>query len=161
MKDHDPRRRELLAILASLPIGLLVGCETESRMLPTIAPVLSPEESVRKLILLVGPWSETEKRAAEDFSRRFLQAKQAAGPYLEGSGELIQGLASRFPNGTMAVRGIDLQGLPVPERELLVNLVKQIYSLVEVRFQVCQEPPFGECQEDRLRHTRAPARGKA
>ena len=157
MKDHELKRRELLAILASLPIGVLISCESEPRVLPAVAPLLSPEESLRKLILLVGPWPETDKREAEDFSRRFLQAKQAAGPYLERSGELIRGLASRFPDGTVAVSGVELRGLPEPERALLVNLVKQVYSLVEVRFRVCDEPPFGECQEDRLRYTRAPA----
>ena len=160
MKDHDPKRRELLVLLTSLPVGFVIGCEAEPRRLPAVAPVLSPEDSLRKLILLIGPWSETDKREAEDFARRFLAAKDGGGAYLPGSGELVQGLASRFPGGTMAVGKVDLRGLPAAERELLVNLVKQFYSLVEVRFRVSNEPPFGECQEDWLRHTRAPASEK-
>jgi hypothetical protein len=46
--------------------------------------------------------------------------------------------------------------LPADERELLVNLVSHLYSFVEVRFVVANEPPWGACQADRTRHTRAP-----
>ncbi len=159
MSEHDRKRREFLGILMSLPMGFVLGCRTELPGSSTIAPLLSPKESLRKLILLVGPWSDQDQ--ADNFARRFLQTKQAAGRYLSGSSELLQRLASRFPNGTMAVDKIDLQALPEPERELLTNLVQQIHCFLEVRFRISDEPPFGECQEDRLRHTRVPGSGEA
>ena len=66
-------------------------------------------------------------------------------------------LAARFPAEAFSVHDIDLEDLPPGERELLVNLTQYLYSLVEVRFHVAGEPPWGECPEDRLRHTLAPA----
>ena len=43
------------------------------------------------------------------------------------------------------------------ERELLLQLARDLYSLVEVRFFVSGIPPWGECLGDRTWHTRAPA----
>jgi diphthamide synthase subunit DPH2 len=58
------------------------------------------------------------------------------------------------------LKEIDLQDLPPEERELVIELTKQLYSFIEVRFIVSAEPPWGDCQTDRTRHTRAPVSGK-
>ena len=52
---------------------------------------------------------------------------------------------------------IDLEGVPTEERELVLQLTRDLYSLVEVRFYVSSVPPWGECLGDRTWHTRAPA----
>ena len=156
MKEHDPKRRQFLRVLISLPTGFVIGWDLERHKSTVHAGPLNPEESLKKLILLLGPWPFTDREKAEDFARRFLKAKHAVGSYLPGSSKLVQSLAGRFPADTVAIREINLQNLPTKERELLMNLVKQLYSFIEVRFYVSDEPPWGECQDDTTRHTRAP-----
>jgi hypothetical protein len=56
----------------------------------------------------------------------------------------------------LAVQDVALKELPPEERKLLMDLVSRLYTLVEVRFDVSHEPPWGECQTDRLRYTRPP-----
>lgn len=156
MKRHEIERRELLRLLASLPIGLAIGCETGGPIAPARVAALGPRDSLKKLILLLGPWSEADRDAGDDFVRRFLAAESLAGPYLTGSAEVLRSLASRFPDETMAVGEVDLASLPPEERDLLVSLAKQLYSFVEIRFLLSGDPPYGQCQGDPLRHTRAP-----
>ncbi len=155
MKNNtNLNRRQFLNVGSKLvltfPVAYAFGCASEKTLL------LNPEDSLKKLILLLGPWPAAEKQKAEDFARRFLKAKHAVEPYLPGSGTSIQSLARRFPAETMAIREINLGQLPTKERELLVGLTQQLYSFVEVRFDVANEPPWGHCQGDRLWHTRAP-----
>ncbi|MEE9122222.1 MAG: hypothetical protein V3U56_13205 [Syntrophobacteria bacterium] len=157
MRDYKLNRRKFLGFLVSLPISL----PTLSTFGYVSRRLLSPEESLRKMILLLGPWSATEREKAEDFARRFMKARHAFGPYLPESRKLVQGLASRFPAGTATIKKIDLRKLPPEEQELLMNLTKQLYSFIELRFLVSNEPPWGACQtDDRLRYTRAPKLSK-
>ncbi len=53
-------------IVISLPLVSTIGCglgKTSS---------LNPKDSLKKLIFLLGPWSNDEKDKAEDFAKRFL-----------------------------------------------------------------------------------------
>ncbi|UCC84762.1 MAG: hypothetical protein JSW46_07535 [Gemmatimonadota bacterium] len=156
MRNHDPERRQFVKLVASLPVAFAFGCDTERYRSAADAPPLSPEESLRKLVLMLGPWRAGDT-GAEDFAARFVASSYAGGQYLPGSAEMVQSLARRFPDGEMAVSEVDLGQLPADERQLLLNLVSHIYSLIEVRFFVANEPPWGACQGDRTRHTRAPA----
>lgn len=157
-KNTNLNRREFLNVgsklVLTLPVAYAFGCASEKTLL------LNPEDSLKKLILLLGPWPAAEKSKADDFANRFLKAKPATAPYLPESGKLVQNLAKRFPAESMAINQINLQNLPIKEKELLVNLTKQLYSYVEVRFDVANEPPWGHCQGDRLWHTRAPVHSK-
>ncbi len=155
-RDTFLERREVLRLLLSLPVGMTVGCDLESRESANRTSLPSPEESLTRLIQMLGPWSGEEEKAAERFGERYLAAQHAVGTFLPGSSELIRSLASRFPADAIGFREVDLNGLALEERELLVTLVKQLYSFIEVRFVVSGEPPWGECPEDRLRHTHAP-----
>jgi hypothetical protein len=56
----------------------------------------------------------------------------------------------------MAVQEIGLGNIPNEEQEILLNLTKQLYSFVEVRFYVSNEPPWGQCQDSSKWHTRIP-----
>ncbi len=152
MSDWD--RREFLKLLSSLPIVIAIGCGSESEKAAIKGPLLSPEESLKKLIRILGPWSTQEE--AEDFADRFVNSAHAATMNLPESGEAIQTLAARFSNDVLAAKKIGLGNLPAPEKDLLLSLVKQIYSFTEVRFVVCQEPQAGQCQGDISWYTRAP-----
>ncbi len=145
-------RREFLAFLATLPGAVLIGCGTGGRD----AQTLSPRDSIKKLILALGPWSANERAQAERFADRFLDAEHAVGPYLPASGAIVQSLAARLPDDTMALREINLADLPAEERKLLGDLTGQLYSYTEMRFLVCGEPQAGECQGDNMWHTHAP-----
>jgi len=57
----------------------VIGCDSVWQKAAVVAPVLSPEESLRKLILLLGPWPPAEKERAENFAMRFLKAEHAPG----------------------------------------------------------------------------------
>jgi hypothetical protein len=154
MRKNKLGRRQFLRLAisrpASLPMVFVIGCDSVRQKAAVVAPALSPEESLRKLILLLGPWPSAEKERAENFAMRFLKAEHAVTPYLPGSSGLIQSLASRFRADTVAVKEIELRKLPANERELLMNLVRQLYSFIEVRFIVSNEPPWGECQANRM-----------
>jgi hypothetical protein len=150
---YSADRRHFLKLMVSLPVALTVGCEEDFLGTSVKKAILSPEESLRKLVLLTGPWPASHREQAEDFVRRFL--RYASGAYLPGSGGLLQSLASRLPDA-MSTKSINLGVLPEEERKLLVQLVSRLYSFIEVRFTTAGEPPWGECQADRLRHTKAP-----
>jgi hypothetical protein len=156
-REHDLERRELLRILVTLPVGLAVGCKLGDPESADLSNLSSPEESLRHLIQVLGPWPEAERQAAERFAERFLAAPHAVAPFLPDSGELVQSLAARFPAGVFAVPEIVLEDLPPSERELMLSLTQYLYSLVEVRFHVAGEPAWGLCPEDRLRHTLGPS----
>ncbi len=51
---------------------------------------------------------------------------------------------------------LDLATFSPEERELTVALVEQIYSLIEVRFDIANEPRWGECLGERTRYTPPP-----
>lgn len=141
-------RRQFLELLVSLPAAYMIPVQ---EVKADIESHLSPEDSLKKLIFVVGPWPADDRKEAEDFARRFLKSEHATGGYLQ-SGELLQSLARRFPETTMAIKEIDLHKLPAEERDLLMNLVKQIYNLIEVKFYVSHEPPWGECEGERTRY---------
>ncbi len=154
MKDHDPTRRHFLQLLPSVPAGFLIGFASEQEKPLAQTPDLSPEESLKKLIRLLGPWSVSDREKADGFAERFLKASSAVEPYLPGSSELVQSLADRFGDGPL--KEIDLRNLPAKEQALLVQLAQQLYSYVEVRFYTGNKPPWGQCQGDATQYTRAP-----
>jgi hypothetical protein len=152
MSEYDAKRRQLLQFLLLAPIGLTLSCGRPGYE----APALSSEQSLKKLILILGPWSATEQGEGEDFAGRFLASKVTSGSYLPDSAELVQSLARRFADGTVSVNEIKLGELPLEERTVLLNLAKQIYSLTETRFMMTGQPAVGECQDDATMHTRRP-----
>lgn len=156
MIDAGINRRQFLKVLISLPLAYTIGCQPEQKDSAAVKFLLSPEESLRKLLFILGPWPAGDREEAKDFARRFLTSKYTVSSYLPESGELVQSLAARFPDGVMAVHEINLRGLPAKEKDLLMKLVRQLYSFIEIRFYAAHEPPWGECGGGRMRHTRAP-----
>ena len=148
MSGYSLKRREFVQVLMSLPLGYAVACAAERR-----SPV---QESLGKLLLAVGPWSADDRERAEEFVGRFLAAEHIVGLYLPESNAVIQRLARRFPGGVMALTELDLALLSAEEREFAMQLVQQLYSLVEVRFHVSNEPRWGECLGERTRYVQAP-----
>jgi hypothetical protein len=124
--------------------------------MPDQGTKLSPESSLKKLIFLIGPWTLEDKLIAEDFVARFLKAKHIIGKYLPKSAKLIQNLAGHFPDNIWAIDVINLSDIAKEEQELLTNLGKQLYNLVEVRYYVRNEPLWGQCQGNAMWHTRIP-----
>lgn len=156
MEIRDRSRREFLKLLAALPVVYMAGCDTGTQTLSGKPELLSAEESVRKLISLLGPWKSRSE--ADDFVRRFLTDDERISPYIPDGGKSLQSLASRFPDTETATERIDLGGLPEEERTLLLELSKQLYTFIEVRFLISGEPPWGVCgADDPLRYTRAPS----
>ncbi len=147
--SYELKRREFIQVLMSLPLGYALGCAVE-RMTPG-------QQALHKLVLALGPWPATDRARAEEFAARFLAADQVVGLYLPEASSVVLRLARRFPDGAMAVGEVDLAPLPDGEQELAVKLTQQIYSLVEVRFYISSEPPWGECLGERTRYTQPPA----
>jgi hypothetical protein len=157
MTDHDPRRRQLLQLLATAPLACALGCDLDRGKQTAKTSASTAEESLKRLIRHLGPWTPAQKRGADDFAVRFVNSELFGGSYLPESAELIQSLANRLPTDVMAAGKINLGELPVKERELLVQLVEQIYSFVEVRFQMSDQLPFGQCLGNRKAYTKPPS----
>ena len=150
--ENITRRRFVIQsskLLAFIHFASVIGCisDTDSK--------LSPEDSLKKLIYIIGPWTLEDQLIAEDFASRFLKTDHAK-QYLPISVKLIQSLSKQISEETMAVKEINIDKIPKEEQELLINLSKQLYSFVEVRFYVSNEPPWGHCQGDSKWHTRIP-----
>ncbi len=134
MSNQKLGRRQFLWLAISRPVSLstvlTIGCDSGKHKAVFLAPELSPEESLKKLVLLLGPWPPAEREKAEDFAGRFLKAEHAVTPYLPGLSRPVQNLARRFPANTVAAEQINLRKLPAKEQELLLNLTKQLYSFI-------------------------------
>ena len=148
MRGYELKRREFIQVLLSLPLGYAVACSRGQRPLE--------QESLSRLVLALGPWSADDRELAEEFVGRFLAAEHMVGLYLPESSAVIQSLAQRFPEGVMSVRDVDLATLSEEEREFVVGFIQQLYSLVEVRFFISNEPRWGLCLGERTRYTQAP-----
>ena len=148
MKGYELKRREFIQVLLSLPLSYAVACSGEERTVE--------QESLRRLVLALGPWSADDRELAEEFVGRFLAAEHMVGLYLPESSTVIQRLARRFPEGVMSVGDVDLATLSEEEREFVVGFIQQLYSLVEVRFFISNEPRWGACLGERTRYTQAP-----
>jgi hypothetical protein len=150
--ENLTRRRFVIQsarLFAFIPFAGVIGCSSDKDS------TLSSEDSLKRLIYIVGPWTLEDQSIAEDFAKRFL-ATDYANQYLPKSVNLIQSLSKQISNETTAVKEIDLGNIPIEEQELLVTLTKQLYSFVEVRFYVSNEPPWGQCQGNSKWHTRIP-----
>lgn len=150
--ENITRRRFVIQssrLLAFIPFAGVLGCISDT------SSKLSPEESLKRLIYIVGPWTLEDQSIADDFAKRFLAADYS-NQYLPKSVTLIQSLLKLIHKETEIVKEIDLDNLPKEEQELLLALTQQIYSFVEIRFYVSNEPPWGECQGDSKCHTRIP-----
>jgi len=150
--ENLPRRRFIIQsskLLAFIPFAGVISCSSDADY------KLSAEESLKRLIYIIGPWTLKDQSMAEDFAIRFI-ATDFAKQYLPKSVNLIQSISKQISNETMAVKEIDLGNMPKEEKKSLVTLTKQIYSFVEVRFYVSNEPPWGQCQGNPKWHTRIP-----
>jgi hypothetical protein len=135
--------------LAFIPFAGIISC------IPNSGSKLSPEDSLKKLIFIIGPWVFADKSVDEGFTDRFLKSDHI-NQYLPKSARLIQSLSDRFPDNSWAIDHINLKGLSKGEQELLVGLTKQLYSFVEVRFYVSKEPTWGQCHGDSKWHIKVP-----
>lgn len=136
--------------LAFLPIAGAVGCFSNTDV------KLNSEDALKRLIYIVGPWTVADKLTAENFAKRFLKSGHAE-PYLPKAVKLIESLIKQISEVTFAVKEISLDTIPEEEQQALLNLTKQLYSFVEVRFYVSNEPTWGECQENSKWHTKIPS----
>lgn len=151
MRENGLDRREFLKVLAALPAVYSLSCDAP----PTDSILLSPDESLRKLIRLIGPWSDSLK--ADEFIGRFIGAEDIVATYIPDLSLTLQVLADRFPDDGISIERVEFEKIPEEEKDLLIRLTKQLYSFIEVRFLVSGEPPWGECHSDYSRYTRSPA----
>jgi hypothetical protein len=121
MSRSEWKRREFVKVLLSLPLGYAVGCTLESGT--------TVQDSLGKLVIALGPWSEGEREQADEFVGRFLAAEHLVGLYVPESNGLIRSLAGHFPDGAMSVGELDLASFSAEEHAFALQLVEQLYSL--------------------------------
>ncbi len=136
-------------LLAFIPFAGILGCISDS------VSKLSPEDSLKRIIYIIGPWIVEDHLIAEDFAKRFLNTDYAI-QYLPKSVGLFQSLSKQIIEKPITVKEINLDEITKKEQEVLINLSKQLYSLVEVRFYASNEPSWGQCQGNLKWHTRIP-----
>lgn len=150
-------RREFLDLgiksIIFIPVFNMLACSGRKSVL------LSPLDSLKKLILILGPWPPEDKDLAEDFSRRFVRADPIIVQYLPESASLIQKLAAEFPDDTCSVDEIDLNDFSSEESNLITRLVNHLYNVNEVQFYLAGTPPWGQCLGDPDWHTKPPTAG--
>lgn len=149
-------RRKSIKLLVSLSVGIAVGCDFKQENNTNQTSLLNPEDSIKKLVYLFGPWSVKQKNDAENFANRFIKSGLDVQPYLPKSDKLVQKLASRFPNKTMALNEVNLEELSIEEQELLLMLVKQLYNHIEIRYLASNQPQYGNCQSNPKGYTKNP-----
>ena len=150
--ENVTRRRFVVQsskLLAFMPFVGVIGCISDKDT------TLSSEDSLKRLIYMIGPWSIDDNLIAEDFAKRFLRTPHAD-KYLQKSVQLIKSLSRQIPKGPMAVKEVDLNSMHKEEQELLVSLTQELYGFIEVRFYASKVPPWGHCQGDPMWHTRVP-----
>ena len=136
-------------VIAFIPYAGMLACA------PDLNAKFSAEEALKRLIYILGPWELKDHSLAVDFTERFLLTNHA-NQYLPKAADLIQSLSNQISNETMAAEELDISTLPLAENELLLNLTELLYSFVDIRFYVSNEPPWGLCQGDPNWHTRVP-----
>jgi len=136
-------------LLAFIPFAGVVGCISDT------VSKLSPEDSLKRIIYIIGPWVIEDHLIAEGFAKRFLNTDYAI-QYLPKSVGLLQSLTKQIIEKPTTVKEINLDEITKEEKKVLINLSKQLYSFVEVRFYVSNEPPWGQCQGNSKWHTRIP-----
>ena len=88
--ENITRRRFVIQssrLLAFIPLAGVISCAGETK--------LSAQESLKRLIYIIGPWSQADQSMAEDFANRFLETPFAK-PYLPKSVSLIQSLSKQL-----------------------------------------------------------------
>lgn len=141
MKNMERRAFLELGIksMVFVPMAAYMSCNVGKTNLA------SPEDSLKKLIMISGPWPVEDQSLAEDFARRFLNAEHLAGQYLPKSASIIQQLAAIFPDDAYSLDDIEIDGLPPEERDVLVSLVSHIYDVNEIQFYLAGTPQWGAC----------------
>ena len=150
-------RRRSLKVLASVPAGFLVGFNSTLKATAILASDLTPSQTLKKLIIMLGPWSTQQKRDAEDFANRFLRAKHMVKPFLPESAVLLQNIANHFSNDNRVLKEINLEEFSTKEQKLLSQLVSQLYNLKEIRYLTSNEQPYGICQSNPISYIKIPA----
>jgi len=137
-------------MITLIPLINVMGCfQNQSEK-------INPEDSLKKLILVIGPWTREEQSKAEEFANRFVKADPVVSQFLPEFSELMQSLGTHFSNNDFALPEINFEEFSVEERELLLSLSRVLYDFVEVRFYVSEIPPWGQCIGDPNWHTNAP-----
>lgn len=136
-------------LLAFIPFAGVISCVSDDKS------KLSHEDALKKLIFILGPWSLEDNLIAEDFVKRFLNTGYAS-LYLPKSVDLIQSLSEQITEKSMIVKEINLDKLTDEEQGILIDLSKQLYSFIEIRFYASNEPSWGNCQGNAKWHTRIP-----
>ncbi|PRX57507.1 hypothetical protein [Flagellimonas meridianipacifica] len=136
-------------LLAFLPFVSSMGCISDHDS------KFRKEDSLKRLIYIIGPWTLEDKILAEDFAIRFIKSNHAD-KFLPKSVQLIQSLSKQMTRDKMAIKEINLANMPKEEQDLLMHLSKQLYSFVEVRLYISKEPPWGQCINNSRWHTRIP-----
>jgi len=129
MKEKGFSRRNFLLLATTAPIALTLGCRNEGHA------VLTAEDALKILVLAVGPWGEDHRSQADNFAARFIQASAVSSPFT-AQGETLQKLINRAPfsDHPMALQSLDLGQYSDSEKDLLISLTAQIYSLYEVHY---------------------------
>lgn len=152
--ENQTRRQFVIQtsrVLAFLPFTGIIGCVSGSES--------GPEESLSRLIYILGPWPVEDNATAENFVNRFLKTGFAQ-PFLQKSVSLVKSLAGQVSNEKFTAKEIDLRNLSEDHQSLLISLTQQLYSFVEVRFYTINEPPWGQCQGNPKWHMRTPLQQK-
>jgi hypothetical protein len=151
MKKIDRRRFIIQSskVLAFIPFANIVGCNSD------FDPKLDPEESLKNLISILGPWTLEDDKIAYEFAKRFIKTEFAK-PYLKNSNLVLKGILKQIPDDHTRDHEINLTQLTDEESIMLMDLTQQLYSFVEVRFYASNEPGWGICQGDSKWHTRIP-----
>lgn len=154
MKTNKLTRRRFINLgtktIAFIPVMNSMSC------LPNQNSVLNAEDSLKRILRIIGPWEAKDQSIADNFISRFLKSVMNTEPYLADSAEIVQNMASRLPNDQLKEVKIELYEIPNTEAILLESLVKHLYSFVEIRNYVINQPQIGICQGSPSWQTLAP-----
>ena len=93
------------------------------------------------LLIAIGPWPQDDM-IRTSFIERYLASH---GPQFQGRGAVLNTLVSKLPSGGQPLAEIPLGLLTEEERKLVTEVVKDVYSIAELRWYLVGVAAPGAC----------------
>ncbi len=135
------RRQMLLGLLvtAVVPVAVLNACKSGDGNAPPRKIDFAAD--LTALLIAIGPWPPDDM-VRTSFIERYLASH---GAQFQDRGAVLNTLVSKLPSGGQQLAAIPLDLLTEAERMLVTEVVKDVYSIAELRWYLVGVAAPGAC----------------